>query len=65
MKSALSIRDAAEILGVGKDLLYRRYNPETSTIDVGWTEMRVLSIGQRKVVPAAEMERVLCEREAS
>lgn len=64
-KSGLTIREAADMLGVGKDLLYRKYDKAASTINVGWTEMRVIAIGRRVVVPRAEVERVLCLREAS
>jgi hypothetical protein len=49
------------MLGVGKSLLYREYDRESSTINVGWTKMRVLTIGHRIIVPRAEVERALFE----
>lgn len=62
-RRSLSVTDAAKQLGVGKDTLYRRIDRRTSSIDLGWTTIRVLIIGQRIVVPQAEIDRALCEGE--
>lgn len=59
MKAGLSVSEAAAMLGCGKDLLYRNVNRETASIDVGWTKLNLIVIGQRIIVPRAEVERAL------
>lgn len=63
--SGMTVREVAERFRVSKNTLYRHYDRETSTIDVGWTKLRVITIGRRISIPRAEVERALCERDVA
>lgn len=60
---SLSVREAAIVLGVSPATLYSKIGPESTSIPMGWTDLRIIRIGQRIVIPRAELERVLCENE--
>ena len=47
---ALSVKEAAETLGVGKELIYRAINRG---------ELRAVRLGGRVMVPRIELERLL------
>lgn len=60
-RSALTLREVAELLGISKQLLYSWYDRGSSHIEIGSTRLPVRRVGHRLVVSRAEMERFLSE----
>lgn len=64
MKRTLTVVEAAAELGVGAATLYRHLNGNAIEL-AGGESIKVVRIGSRVLVPAAEIARVLCEEDAS